>query len=60
MTDQPHTLSMSREELIILANALNYMAHAISAGECSTLIGQDQAAVKSLHGKVASHLKRGG
>jgi len=52
----PPPLPLSADDLIILANALNYMAHAISPGECSTLTGYGPDRVKELHGRIAAAL----
>ncbi|WP_155197547.1 hypothetical protein [Roseibium hamelinense] len=47
---------MSADDFIILANALNYMAHAISSEECSTLTGYDRDRVKELYDRIAAAL----
>ena len=57
MTNQPTSPPLSADDLVILANALNYMAHAISAAECSTLTGYDRDRVKDLHERIAATIK---
>ncbi len=52
-----YEIELSEDELIALINAINHAAHAISADECSTLIGVAQDTASELHGKLLKTLK---
>lgn len=57
MTSSTIEIGFSKDELVALANALNYMANGISESECSTLTGFDQKQMADLHSRIAAKLQ---